>query len=78
MFYLLQIVGVTWHPGMIGPLMTKEVNAKRLPLHFNAVECIEFLYRLSLHVLFQEDVEDYYRAYKCMATMVNTFPYQVV
>ncbi|XP_046564046.1 gamma-butyrobetaine dioxygenase-like [Haliotis rubra] len=42
-----KIVGVTWHPGMIGPLMTKE-----------------------------EDVEDYYRAYKCMATMVNTFPYQ--
>ncbi|XP_067681467.1 gamma-butyrobetaine dioxygenase-like [Haliotis asinina] len=42
-----KIVGVTWHPSMIGPLMTKE-----------------------------EDVEEYYRAYKCMATMVNTFPYQ--
>ncbi|XP_046344303.2 gamma-butyrobetaine dioxygenase-like [Haliotis rufescens] len=32
--------------------------------------------KTALYALFQEDVEDYYKAYKCMATMLNTFPYQ--
>ncbi|XP_046564045.1 gamma-butyrobetaine dioxygenase-like [Haliotis rubra] len=40
-----EIVGVSWHPGLVGPLLTNE-----------------------------EDVEPYYRAYKVMATLVNTFP----
>lgn len=29
-FCLLQIVGVAWHPGVTGPLMTKEVNTEGL------------------------------------------------